>query len=71
MGEMVDEERGEPSYYDTCIGASITAVHEDAESVWLHLSDGSAICFMALEQGFDVEIFDRPPEGMEECRDIQ
>jgi len=45
------------SYFDQVIGATITAVHDDAESIWIHLSDGSVIEVVALfDGGFDVEV---------------
>lgn len=69
MASLDPEYTEELSYYDSCLGTCITAVHEDDESIWLHLSDGSTICVTALQQGFDVEIFDRPEE--EECPDLQ
>jgi len=45
------------AYFDQVIGATITAVHDDAESMWIHLSDGSVIEIVALtDGGFDVEV---------------
>lgn len=47
----------EAGYYEQVVGATITAVHDDDESVWLHLSDGSMIEITAMQDGgFDVEI---------------
>lgn len=51
------EAEQETDYFDQIVGACIVAVHDDSESVWLHLSDGSCMEFFALpEGGFDFEI---------------
>lgn len=65
VGAIVEEvddadDEAEVGYYEQCIGATITAVHSDSESLWLHLSDGSLMEFTALTGGgFDIEI--HPP----------
>lgn len=46
-------------YFEQIVGACIVAVHDDDESIWLHLSDGSAVEFYSLplpDGGFDFEI---------------
>lgn len=50
---MDEQEEG---YFDQCIGAVITAIHDDDESVWIHLSDGSVLEFYATAEGFDFDI---------------
>lgn len=51
------EDTEETSYFDQCVGCEIMAIHDDSGSVWLHLSDGSALEFFALpDGGFDFDI---------------
>jgi hypothetical protein len=67
MSAVFDPDYAEPSYYDSCVGACIEAVYEDDESLWLHLSDGSALCFIADPAGgFNIEIHDRCEDDAED-----
>lgn len=60
---MTDEDEDAAEYFDQVIGATITAVHDDPESMWIHLSDGSMIEIVALtDGGFDVEV--HPSEAL-------
>ena len=57
MGTCRDPNEEEDRYYDRVIGAEIVAVHQDHESVWIHLSNGDLIAFTADPLGgFDAEI---------------
>lgn len=59
-----DDLDDEDAYYDQAVGLVITAIHDDTESIWLHLSDGSAMEFYATTDGFDMDI--HPAENMAE-----
>ena len=57
-----DDLEDEDAYYEQAVGLVITSIHDDTESVWLHLSDGSAMEFYATATGFDMDI--HPAENM-------
>ena len=59
-----DDVDDEDAYYDQVVGLVITSIHDDSESIWLHLSDGSAMEFYATTDGFDMDI--HPAENMAE-----
>lgn len=53
---MGDEDDQASGYLDSCVGTTIRAVHEDDDSYWLHLSDGTSLQFYVDADGLNVEV---------------